>query len=114
MRQQVAVVIGPEELVLARPDNKGELHLIGLSLPLSPTLRTTAGQHVTSTGESPRQLSRGILGHESTEYQPVQPTLAVEAETEPTVTTFSDRLRLWVHRLHPDLTVTDIDTHPSS
>lgn len=104
----------PEELVLARPDSAGELHLIGLSRPLSPALRTAAGQHVTSAGEPRQQLPGGILGHEGTEYQPVQPTLVVEAETQPTVTTFSDRLRPRVHRLCPDLTVTDIDTHPSS
>jgi hypothetical protein len=63
---------------------------------------------IESTGEPPRQLL-DILGHSGTDYQPVHPTLVVEAETEPTVTTFNNRLRPRVHRLRTDLTVEDIN-----
>ncbi|CRK56894.1 ATP-dependent DNA ligase clustered with Ku protein, LigD [Alloactinosynnema sp. L-07] len=73
-----AVVIGvtgslarPLELVLARPDESGERRWIGLSQPLPPKLRDQAGQHVRSTGESPRRVSGGGFGQPSTEYLPV-------------------------------------------
>jgi hypothetical protein len=50
-----------------------------------------------------------VLGHPGTEYEPVQPTLVVEVETEPTVETFSGRLRPRVHRIRPDLTRNDVE-----
>jgi ATP-dependent DNA ligase len=112
IRQKVvvdAVVVGvagalarPEALVLARPDAHGELQQIGLSLPLPPALRDAAAVHVTSTGEPRRRLAP-VLGSEGTEYQPVHPTLVVEAEAEASVVTFTARLRPRVHRLRPDL-----------
>jgi ATP-dependent DNA ligase len=120
IRQRVvvdAVVIGvtgplgrPVELVLARPAEDQDLQLVGLSLPLSPGLRAAITGNLTSTGEPRRQLPGGILGQEGTEYQPVQPTLVVEVETEPTVSTFNNRLRPRVHRLRLDLTVDDLST----
>jgi hypothetical protein len=122
VRQKVvidAIVVGvtgpithPEELLLARPDTDGTLHPIGLSLPLAPTLRAAAGDHITTSGQPRTQLPGGILGQPGTEYQPVNPTLIVEAETEPTVTTFNNRLRPRIHRLRPDLTMDDIDSGP--
>lgn len=60
------------------------------------------------TGEPPRRLPGAILGHPGTEYQPVHPELVVEAEAEPTVETFSARLRPRVHRLRPNLRPQDI------
>src|SRR5690348_13428569 len=52
-----AVVIGvtgaldrPAELVLARPDQDGDLRPIGLSLPLAPRLRQQAAGQLTATG----------------------------------------------------------------
>jgi ATP-dependent DNA ligase len=111
-----AVVVGvtgvpqwPAELVLARPDETGELRQIGLSLPLPPRFRDQAGQHITPTGEPPVRLSSGVFGRGRTEYHPVHPTLIVEAQTEASVETFSSRLRPHVHRLRPDLTIDDLD-----
>jgi ATP-dependent DNA ligase len=112
-----AVVIGvtgaldrPAELVLARPDQTGELRPIGLALPLDARLRDQAAGHLTATDEPPIRLSAGVFGRGRTEYQPVHPTLIVEAETEASVESFSSRLRPRVHRLRPDLTVEDLLT----
>jgi ATP dependent DNA ligase-like protein len=109
-----AVVIGvtgplvrPEAVVLARPDQAGVLRPIGLSLPLPPSFRDLVAEYVSSTGEPLRRLPGAILGHPGTEYQPVHPHLVVEAEAEPTVATFSARLRPRVHRIRPDLTPDD-------
>jgi ATP-dependent DNA ligase len=98
----------PDALLLARPDPDGALQPIGLSLPLSPAQQQAAAEQIESTGEPRRQLL-GILGHSGSDYQPIHPTLVVEAETEPTVTTFNNRLRPRVHRLRTDLTVEDIE-----
>jgi ATP-dependent DNA ligase len=72
-----AVVVGvtgkpqwPAELVLARPDETGELRQIGLSLPLAPRLRDQAGQHVTPTGQPPVRLSSGLFGRGRTRIPP--------------------------------------------
>lgn len=89
----------PLELVLARPDEDGELRRIGLSLPLSPRLRDLAGQFVRSNGMPPERVSTGGFGLPSTEYQPVHPDLVAEVETEASVETFTSRLRPRVHRL---------------
>lgn len=122
VRQKIlvdAVVVGvagalarPEALVLARPGPHGVLQQIGLSLPLPPAVRDVAARHVESTGE-PRQRLPGVLGSAGTQYQPVHPSLVVEAETEATVMTFTARLRPRVHRLRPDLTPQDVqaDSH---
>lgn len=105
-----AVVVGvtgavdrPEEVVLARRDNTGELRRIGLSLPLPPRLRDEVGQHVTSTGEPLALVSSGAFGRGRTEYQPVRPTLVVEVEAEASVEFFTSRLRPRVYRLRLDL-----------
>ncbi len=98
----------PAELVLARPDPTGGLRQIGLSLPLDPRLREQAAGQVTATGEPPIRLSAGVFGRGRTEYQPVHPTLIVEAEAEASVASFSSRLRPKVHRLRPDLTIEDL------
>jgi hypothetical protein len=110
-----AVIVGvtgplprPEAVVLARPDRDGTWHPIGLSLPLPPSFRDVVADHVSSTGEPPRRLPGAVLGHPGTEYQHVHPRLVVEAEAEPTVETFSARLRPRVHRIRPDLTPNDI------
>lgn len=118
VRQKVvvdAVVVGvagpltrPEALLLARPDHDGVLLLIGLSLPLSPGFRDEAARHVTPTGEPRRQLPTTVLGHEGSEYQPVHPTLVVEAEAEATVMTFTARLRPRIHRFRADLTPAEL------
>lgn len=120
IRQRIvidAVVVGvagalarPEALVLARPNVHGALEQIGLSLPLSPALRDATAAHVESTGEPRRRLAP-VLGSEGTEYQPVHPTLVVEAEAEATVLTFTARLRPRVHRLRPDLNPDDVTPH---
>ena len=111
-----AIVVGvtgtpqrPAELLLARPDETGQLRQIGLSLPLTPRLREQAGQYVTPTGEPPVRLSSGVFARGRTEYHPVHPTLVVEAQTEASVETFTSRLRPNVHRLRPDLTANDLD-----
>lgn len=119
IRQKVvvdAVVIGvagalarPEALVLARPDAGGVLQPIGLSLPLSAPLRDETANHVEPTDEPRRRLPGFATGTEGTEYQPVHPTLVVEAEAEAAVMTFNARLRPRIHRLRPDLTPADID-----
>jgi ATP-dependent DNA ligase len=98
----------PEALVLARPDPTGTLQLIGLSLPLPPALRDAAAELVTPTGELSR-LPGHILGHPGSDFQPVHPTLVVEVEGQPTITTFTGRLRPRVHRLRPDLTPADVE-----
>lgn len=110
-----AVVIGvtgaldrPAELVLARPDQTGDLRQIGLALPLDARLRAQVAGHLTATGEPPTRLSAGVFGRGRTEYQPVHPTLIVEAEAESSVESFSSRLRPRVHRLRLDLTVEDL------
>lgn len=110
-----AIVIGvtgplerPHELVLARLDG-GALRRIGLSLPLSPQLRDTAGAYVTSIGEPMARVSSGVFGRPSTEYQPVRPELVVEIEAEAAVVDFGSRLRPRVHRLRPELTLGDVD-----
>ena len=118
IRQKVvvdAVVVGvagplarPEALLLARPDAEGALLPIGLSLPLSPAFRDEAARHVTPTGEPRRRLPTTVLGHEGSEYQPVHPTLLVEAEAEATVMTFTARLRPRIHRFRTDLTLDDL------
>lgn len=114
-----AVVIGvagpvtrPEAIVLARHDHAGLLQPIGLSLPLSPALRDLIAQQISITGEPPQRLPGAVLGHPGTEYQPVHPQLVVEAEAEPTVQTFSVRLRPRVHRIRPDLHPQDIQPPP--
>lgn len=111
-----AVVIGvtgalerPEELVLARRDDTGQLRQIGLSLPLSPRLREPAGRHVIATGEPSIRVSIGVFGRGRTEYRPVHPTLVVEVEAEASVASFASRLRPTVRRLRPDLIVDDLD-----
>lgn len=114
-----AIVIGvagpvtrPEAVVLARPDHAGVLRPIGLSLPLPPTFRDLVGEQVSATGEPPRRLPSAILEHPGTEYQPVHAHLVVEVEAEPTVETFSARLRPRVHRIRPDLVPEDIQRSP--
>lgn len=84
-----------------------------LSLPLPPSFRDIVADQVSSTGEPLRRLPGAILGHPGTEYQPVHPTLVVEAEAEPTVETFSARLRPRVRRIRPDLTPRDIPRSPA-
>ncbi|HEX2131797.1 MAG TPA: hypothetical protein VHH15_09550, partial [Actinophytocola sp.] len=118
IRQKVvvdAVVVGvagavsrPEALVLARPDEAGELRQIGLSLPLPPALRDSAAPLVTPSDEPRRRLPGAVLGQRGTEYQPVHPTLVVEVEAEATVFAFTARLRPRVHRIRPDLTPADV------
>jgi ATP-dependent DNA ligase len=118
IRQKVvvdAVVVGvagplsrPEALLLARPDAQGALLPVGLSLPLSPTLRDEAAGQVTPTGEPRRRLPTTVLGQQGAEYTPVHPTLVVEAEAEATVTTFTARLRPRIHRFRVDLTLADV------
>ncbi|TDX84926.1 ATP-dependent DNA ligase [Amycolatopsis arida] len=98
----------PDELVLARPDESGALRPIGLSLPLPPRLAAQVAGRLTATGEPPRQVSSGVFGRGRSEYLPVHPDLVVEAEVEPTVATFTARLRPRVHRLRPDLTRADL------
>lgn len=93
----------PEELVLARRDEAGELRRIGLSLPLPPRLRDEVGRHLVSTGDSLTTVSSGPFGRGRTEYQPVRPTLVVEVEAEASVASFSSRLRPRVHRPRLDL-----------
>jgi ATP-dependent DNA ligase len=95
-------VVRPEALVLARPDPTGLLKPVGLSLPLPPPFRDAAARHVTPTGEPVRRLPGTILGHPGAEYLPVLPTLVVEIEADPTITSFANRLRPRVHRLRPD------------
>jgi len=122
VRQKIvvdAIVVGvagalarPEALVLARPDQDGVLLQIGLSLPLQPALRDAVATHVTSTGEPRRRLAP-VLGSDGTEYQPVHPTLVVEAEAEASVVTFTARLRPRVHRLRPDVNPEDITAEPA-
>ncbi|MFC4852770.1 hypothetical protein [Actinophytocola glycyrrhizae] len=122
IRQKVmvdAVVVGvagpvarPEALVLARPCTDGALHPIGLSLPLPPQLRDQTAAWVRPTGEPRRRLPTTVLGHRGTEYQPVEPTLVVEAEAEATVVTFSSRLRPRIHRLRADLVPSDLPPAP--
>jgi hypothetical protein len=73
-----------------------------LSLPLPPPFRDAAAGHVTPTGEPVRRLTGTILGHLGAEYVPVHPTLVVEIEADPTITSFTNRLRPRVHRLRPD------------
>lgn len=109
-----AVIVGvtgsagrPREVVLARRDDAGQLRRIGLSLPLSPHLSTQIGERVTLTGAPARSIS-GAFGHGRTEYRPVVPELVVEVEAEAAVATFTSRLRPRVHRLRPDLTITDL------
>jgi ATP-dependent DNA ligase len=118
IRQRIvvdAIVVGvagalarPEALVLARPDEAGELRQVGLSLPLPPAMRDIAAPLVRSTGEPRRRLPGAVLGQQGTEYQPVHPTLVVEVEAEATVLTFNARLRPRVHRVRTDLTPADV------
>lgn len=110
-----AVVVGvtgsparPQELVLARPEQSGELRRIGLSLPLPPQLRDSAAQHITPTGGPPVPISSGVFGQARIEYQPVRPELIVEVQVEASVETFTSRLRPRVHRIRTDLTVEDL------
>ncbi|NKE62851.1 hypothetical protein FXN61_41475 [Lentzea sp. PSKA42] len=113
-----AVVIGvtgnpssPAELLLARPDASGELRRIGLSQPLSPTVRAQAGPHLDLTGEPPVRVSTGQFGSRGeTEYKPVHPRLVVEVEAEGFVHAFTNRLRPTVHRVRPDLTLADLQS----
>lgn len=97
-----------DEVVLARPDEDGELNIIGLSLPLSPDLRTRLSRSVTLTGEPPTTLSSGVFGRGRTEYRPAHPELVVEVEAEASVASFTNRLRPRVHRLREDLSPNDI------
>ena len=101
-------VIRPEALVLARPDETGELRQIGLSLPLPPALRDIAAPLVRPTDEPRRRLPNAVLGQPGTEYQPVHPAIVVEVEAEATVLTFNARLRPRVHRIRTDLTPADV------
>jgi ATP-dependent DNA ligase len=102
-------VIRPEALVLARPDQAGVLHPVGLSLPLPPSFRDSAARHVMATGEPIRRLPGTVLGHQGAEYLPVHPRLVVEVEAEPTITTFTNRTRPRVHRLRPELHPADVE-----
>ncbi|MCT2585408.1 ATP-dependent DNA ligase [Actinophytocola gossypii] len=118
IRQKIvvdAVVVGvagavsrPEALVLARPDETGELRQIGLSLPLSPALRDAAAPLVIPTDEPRRRLPGAVLGQQGTEYQPVRPALVVEVEAEATVLGFTARLRPKVYRIRPELAPADV------
>jgi ATP-dependent DNA ligase len=118
IRQKIvvdAVVVGvagsvsrPEALVLARPDETGELRQIGLSLPLSPAMRDAAAPLVIPNDEPRRRLPGAAFAQPGTEYQPVRPALVVEAEAEATVLGFTARLRPKVHRIRPELTPADV------
>lgn len=112
-----AVVVGvtgsaqrPGEVVLARRDESGGLHRIGLSLPLPPLLSPQLGARVKPTGEPPMRVSTALFGRGPTEYHPVAPELVVEIEAEPAITRFANRLRPRVHRLRPDLNATELGT----
>ncbi|MGY6658676.1 ATP-dependent DNA ligase [Amycolatopsis sp. TRM77291] len=111
-----AVVVGvtgsperPDELVLARPDDTGELRTIGLSQPITPAMARQVGEHVTLTGEPARKVSSGAFGRGRTEFRPVRPELVVEVAIEASVATFSSRLRPRVHRIRADLAVEDLN-----
>jgi ATP-dependent DNA ligase len=99
----------PEELVLARRDETGELRNIGLSLPLTPAVAKQVGERVTLTGEPPQRVSPGVFGRGQTEFRPVLPELVVEVEAEASVESFTSRLRPRVHRVRLDLAVEDPD-----
>jgi ATP-dependent DNA ligase len=110
-----AVVVGvagatsrPEALVLARPDEEGELRVVGLSLPLAPALRDIAAPLVHPTDQPRRRLPGAVLGQRGTEYQPVRPTVVVEVEAEATVLSFNARLRPRVTRIRTELTPADV------
>lgn len=110
-----AVVVGvtgapgrADEVVLARPDQSGELRTIGLSMPLPADLRAQIGTNVVLTGEPPAELSSGMFGRGHTQYRPARPTLVVEVEAEASVTTFTNRIRPKVHRLRADLSPEDL------
>ncbi len=119
VRQKIvidAVVIGvagalarPESVLLARPGPDGVLQAIGLSLPLSPSFRDEIASRVRATDEPRQRMPAFAMGGEGAEYQPVLPTLVVEAEADAAVTTFTARLRPRIHRLRPDLTPEDIE-----
>ncbi|MGW5051908.1 ATP-dependent DNA ligase [Actinokineospora sp. NPDC004072] len=110
-----AVVIGvtgrparPEEVVLARRDERGGLRGIGLSLPLPAQLRDEVGRQVAVTGSAAEWVSGGGFGRSRTRYQPVAPTLVVEVEAEASAQFFTNRLRPAVRRLRVDLAAEDV------
>ncbi|MFI5606862.1 hypothetical protein [Amycolatopsis sp. NPDC051903] len=104
-----AVVVGvtgdpahPLEVVLGRRDPAGELHRIGLSMPLTSALRDQVGAHVRVTGEPAVRVPTGGFGRGQTEYLPTVPELVVEVEAEASIETFTNRLRPRVYRLRAE------------
>ncbi|WP_158894301.1 hypothetical protein, partial [Amycolatopsis anabasis] len=79
------------------------------SLPLAPGVRAHIGEHATVTADPPVRVSTGVFGRGHTEFQPVLPELVVEAETEASVESFTNRLRPRVHRVRLDLDADDLD-----
>ncbi|WP_309115211.1 RNA ligase family protein [Saccharothrix sp.] len=91
-----AVVIGvtgtvghPDSLVLAQSDGHGHLRAVGLSLPLSRTMRANlAGRLIPVAGAERTALPGpvgGLPGQPAAMYLPVHPKVVVEVEADPNV-----------------------------
>ncbi|MEV0066653.1 hypothetical protein [Amycolatopsis sp. NPDC050768] len=92
----------PTEVILGRRDSASEHHRIGLSLPLSPTLRSQVGDKSGSPVNPAARVSTGVFGRGQTEYRPVVLELVVEVEAEASLEIFTNRLRPRVYRLRTD------------
>ncbi|WP_309114745.1 RNA ligase family protein [Saccharothrix sp.] len=91
-----AVVIGvtgtvghPDALVLAQSDGHGQLRAVGLSLPLTRTIRANLSGRLTPIPGAERTTLPGpvggLPGQPAATYLPVHPRLVVEVEADPNV-----------------------------
>lgn len=109
-----AVILGvtPRSAVLGRPDQQGRWKAVGLSQPLSATVRRELVSRLHAHGEPttlPGIIS-GLPGSEDVRYQPAHPEVVAEIQVDSALEFGRYRHRPTLTRLREDLTPDDLPT----
>ncbi|MFB7836142.1 hypothetical protein [Streptomyces sp. NPDC056056] len=98
---------GTQCLVLGRPDRRGQLRAVGVSLPVAPAVRRELAPVLRAVGEEEVELPGvvgGLPGADPVRYRPVMPEIVVEIETDQVALEFGRyRHRPRVRRVRGDL-----------
>lgn len=103
---------GTQCLVLGRPDRRGQMRAVGVSLPVAPGVRRELAAVLQAVGEEEAELPGvvgGLPGGDPVRYRPVVPEVVVEIETDQVALEFGRyRHRPRVRRVRGDLRPEDL------